>query len=162
MTNKTEAQEALTEVVEQVSVYRDTCIDNIYESPDLAEEIIRFVETVDKHQETIRKALTVLDTVEKLLPELEKSLWNENMDEAPRDGTPILVRKKTDIYDFIIGSSYWIEDDLIGGGWLSIGLMHINEQRIDLGLSNPDEWQPLPTPEQQEILAKIKEMIDAS
>jgi len=43
--------------------------------------------------ETIRKALTLLDLVEQNKEGLEAMCWNENMEEAPRDGAYILVKQ---------------------------------------------------------------------
>lgn len=44
---------ALEEVVEQAGVYEYATIDEIYNSVEFAEELLRFVSDVNKHKETL-------------------------------------------------------------------------------------------------------------
>lgn len=55
-----EAQAALSEVVEQASVYEYWGIDEIYEFPDHATELLGFIEDVNRHKETLRRALSYI------------------------------------------------------------------------------------------------------
>jgi hypothetical protein len=126
---------------------------------------------------TIRKALTILDLLEDaeargvdVIP-----VWNENMDEAPRDGSEIIVKTKhhniaeyggilpKEFYSFY-SARYEPPHESFDG--------EITEYEGAFWILNDDEkqliegeedvlysWKPLPTPEQQEILKKIKVML---
>ena len=65
---------ALQDVVEQSGVYYLTSIDDVYNSADTAEEILRFAHTVYEHKEIFETVLSAYEAQEKEIDRLGKGL----------------------------------------------------------------------------------------
>lgn len=63
--------------------------------------------------------------------------WNDNMDEAPRDGTEVLL-----YYRNFLG----IRDLVVSGHWCGHGYDIDDTWEHRLGYGNPNAWMPLPEP----------------
>lgn len=64
---------------------------------------------------------------------------------APKDGTTILVFKRTEPCWSVIGLAFWISEHGITG-WMSYGIPQHSEEPNTLGLAHPTHWMPLPLP----------------
>jgi len=69
----------------------------------------------------------------------------KSIETAPKDGTVILVSAPTEVYGYVIGTSYFVPD--FEGNWISAAI----SGGVYLNLANPTHWMPLPNPPQSEI-----------
>lgn len=149
MTNKdkTQAQEALEEVEKTIEAVINLAHKN--GTTELAK--FKFKDQC----ETIRKALTILDLL-KSNPDVIP-VWNENIDEAPRDGVII------DLWDSQKDCPHRIPECAHFKDAWHFGVIEGDSEGFPVFTdSKITHWIAIPTPEQQEILKKIKEMIDGS
>ena len=114
---------------------------------------------------SIRKALTLLDLVEQNKEGLEAMCWNENMEEAPRDGTQIILyktpTKNCNVPFWVIGKyvgryellpygQCYMGDDCCGEcpepEDFKIKVLVTSWNHKDISSTGFTHWMPLPTP----------------